>query len=856
MKQLIPNYTFNAASKTITFTDFDAIALERILLITNTKTNDIIYNFADSTKGGTVATNVLTLTYNTTAMSNSDPLQIFYDAKSSDPQYERMVVGNTRTKFRDGFESGLDTSVWDLTNDGSHLITTGGNSSGSGYLRISLNPLNDSSEVVLTSKQKFKFPVRVSYGVSASQRYASQEIFFGVVGCNSAGTVETVSSVSDKAVTAISVTANVATLTVANHGFNGGDRVVMYGCVESRVNNGPTTVTVVDKNTITIPTPGYGAGSPSATGTYIRYADPLRYASNGFGLLAENSTATNASFVSRRNGGKYRSVNSSIATTAASQTNTNPYTDSWNASSIQELYGAVEDVEYRSYPADSGSGMTALGKFSQGIPDNEKDYKLQIRARNLGNITKPIARITSITKLSGSTTATVTTDVPHGLTASTSFVQIYGVRDQTNFPNVTAPTSISATNLTANTFDVVIGTAPASNITSYGGTVVLAQNNLGIVTGIAQSIQSISRTSNVLTLVGNTTWSGLIPGEYTYIYGLESVALSYEGFYKVLRINTTSLELESTGTDFTSITTGGMVIKCTDVRLHFARVIDFTRNVTEVYGGRGNQNDANNAVPVTIAGSTTVPISQNNSSTIPWSAAGFGGTLVNDISSGALTTVGTTTGSSITPSAVLTGGVSNVGTIAHAFHVAVTAVAGTTPTLDVSIEESPDNGGNWIRIYDFPRITATGSYVSPLIPATWGTRYRYVRTLGGTATPSFTMAINRLVNSSSQKLNKQFIDRTIVGTTLNSVTPTWIVDGCTTVNATVLVTGGTVAPTLTFEGSEDNTNWYALGTAVTPTIGTLGMYNFTGIAPKFVRGRVSAAGTGTTAMLVTVKVLG
>ena len=58
------------------------ISLENILLITNVTDNIIIYNFADSSFGGTVTNNVLTLTYNTAAMSNNDKLQIFYDDAS------------------------------------------------------------------------------------------------------------------------------------------------------------------------------------------------------------------------------------------------------------------------------------------------------------------------------------------------------------------------------------------------------------------------------------------------------------------------------------------------------------------------------------------------------------------------------------------------------------------------------------------------------------------------------------------------------------------------------------------------------------------------------------------------------
>ena len=79
MKLLIQNYTFNASSKQITFLDYTTIKLERILLITNTTNNTIIYNFANPAQGGTVSGNILTLLYNTTIMSNTDALQIFYE---------------------------------------------------------------------------------------------------------------------------------------------------------------------------------------------------------------------------------------------------------------------------------------------------------------------------------------------------------------------------------------------------------------------------------------------------------------------------------------------------------------------------------------------------------------------------------------------------------------------------------------------------------------------------------------------------------------------------------------------------------------------------------------------------------
>ena len=78
-KSLITAYTFDASAQQVTFTGINPISLASILLITNVTDNIIIYNFADPLLGGTVATNVLTLTYSTVSMDDADKLQIWYD---------------------------------------------------------------------------------------------------------------------------------------------------------------------------------------------------------------------------------------------------------------------------------------------------------------------------------------------------------------------------------------------------------------------------------------------------------------------------------------------------------------------------------------------------------------------------------------------------------------------------------------------------------------------------------------------------------------------------------------------------------------------------------------------------------
>jgi len=90
MKILFEDYTFNAATKQITFNTTSVVGLEQLLVITNVTDNIIIYNFADPSAGGTIANNILTLDYDTTSMSNTDNLQIFLDNQET-PASDEML---------------------------------------------------------------------------------------------------------------------------------------------------------------------------------------------------------------------------------------------------------------------------------------------------------------------------------------------------------------------------------------------------------------------------------------------------------------------------------------------------------------------------------------------------------------------------------------------------------------------------------------------------------------------------------------------------------------------------------------------------------------------------------------------
>jgi hypothetical protein len=216
--------------------------------------------------------------------------------------------------------------------------------------------------------------------------------------------------------------------------------------------------------------------------------------------------------------------------------------------------------------------------------------------------------------------------------------------------------------------------------------------------------------------------------------------------------------------------------------------------------------------------------------------------IVADVASAALTATATT--AAITPTAG----------IAYEVNIPVTAVAGTGPTLDVSIEESDDSGTNWFKVYDFPRISATGIYRSPVIPLT-GNRVRYVQTVGGTGGQSFTRSINRLQSNYPALPVRQLIDRTIVPTTLGSVTPTLATADCGNRAQLVINLGAaTTPPAIQMEGSDDfGTTWYAIGTPLTGVANSTVQATAVDVNASLMRARVSTAGSTVTLGYVMIK---
>lgn len=138
-------YTFTPSTRTIVIPRI--VLRNRILLITNTTSNTVIYNFSDqstaltsyTTAQNTVTTNATTtvvLSYNTTSMNSTDSLEITVDEVSESMMPDeslldpvgKMRVSNPQALIDTDFEYGLQPTKWEalglLNNRPSFFVNT------------------------------------------------------------------------------------------------------------------------------------------------------------------------------------------------------------------------------------------------------------------------------------------------------------------------------------------------------------------------------------------------------------------------------------------------------------------------------------------------------------------------------------------------------------------------------------------------------------------------------------------------------------------------------------------------------------------------------------------------------------
>ena len=582
--------------------------------------------------------------------------------------------GNITAKFREAFETydPIAGGKWSQQLASGDIITVDGNTASASYLVISKNPLLANTDSRIETIAKFGMPFEMALGLHMSQRTLGQEFAVDVVSDEPA--------MPDPADLAIaSITQATTTLTVNTllpHNLRPGMRIGIRDCADSRFNYPSLVVASTPSPTQFTVTAGPGGTIPSVsagpfTSGFVFFRSAMGFAPNGTSMLFENPTVTNASFYVRSESGDVLPSGTiignhaiTIATTASLQAVNALGSYSFQPTNEYRLSQFINGIQWSDGLVDTLATFTNRYKRTQVVPDANHSYKLRFRAVNQPSLTRPNAQIVSAVK-TGTTTATITTDVPHGLTIS-DLIVVYGIRDQAaaSFPNLLTATAVASV-VNETQFTVVIGTA--STVTSYGGYVarVNGGNLMSSLGGIAQSVQSVTRTSNVLTIVGSAAWAGLLIGDYVNIVGCRNntngATLQIDGAYRVQNLATTTLTLEPinatvspTGTDFLLTDCGGAIIKRTDLRISFVRALDFERQRVEVLPRPTG--DIAESISVVVQNSPVMSVSSGTVTTVSTVAALTGGGAAEDAAAGANpVVVGGVVRTAVTPTTLIAG---------------------------------------------------------------------------------------------------------------------------------------------------------------------------------------------------------
>ena len=651
------------------------------------------------------------------------------------------------------------------------------------------------------------------------------------------------------------------------------DWVHISGLVDSRLNYQNACIKFIsaDRKTITfsfsdesaLPSLAVPVITPALGSAKVYFYNNMGGASDGFGLRFTGTIATSAVIVSmfgngdaQVSGALFSDHRQTIASTAPQYFNGIMGNFDLKATSRYRLEARPTECIVMDKGIESATTAFSVRASRTSVkPAVKQALRPRFRVYQPVGMSRPVASIVTITK-AGSTTWTVTTEDAHGL-VSGNYVTIKGVRDQTNFASFATPAIVTVTGLNTFTLIGVTGTA-----TSHGGSVILCNGAVDQPGIIGQSVLTMANYTvnpDWIVIVGNTAWAGLAIGDYINIHGnhgdatgadvgatgvwevanLLATQLIVKPVYDIMGVRVSPVTPTLTGT----VNCGGSVILRTTLRMHDLMLEQWAENKVMI-DGQGTAR-VDKAVPVNVVGGG-ISVIQSTPAAISTST-GAGGWFIQpavvgigDIASSVITTTGT--------SATFANNLGN----GFQVNVAVTAVTGTTPTLDVRVEESFDGGTNWLTLYEFQRITANGSYNSPVMRAT-GRHIRYVRTITGT-TPSFTMAVVRNILPFIQaEPQKRLMDRSIVLTTLDSVTPVLFQGAANTVQLIINIGAATTPPVLQIEGSEDGANWYAMGAPLTAVASSTVQLTVSGLSATYTRARVSTAGVAVTAGYVSIK---
>ena len=544
------------------------------------------------------------------------------------------ISQNITTKFRDAFESYNPVSGgrWKQSKAAGDLVWAAGNAAAARYLVVSLDPLTAGTETSIESHLNFGFPVEISFGAHMSQRTLGQEFSVEVV-----DTLPVLPDVPLLEIASITQALSVLTVdTVLPHGLSVGKSIGITGCSNAVANYPALVVASVPSPTQFTVTAGPGGTIASQTITnpvgvkgFVFFRERLGRSQNGISQIFENAVAGNASLYIRSEAGDALpsgiiagSHSATIGTTASVALVTSPFQYAFSPTTEFRFFAQADRVQWADGAVESVAQTISRLLRTQVCPDPSRSYKFRIRGTNNRSLTVPNAQIVTAVK-TGTTTATITTDRPHGLVANDPVV-IYGIRDATNFPNLTTATVVASV-VDATNFTIVI--AGAVTATSYGGYVAKVQggnlmSSLGAVAQVVQSatLSTLSDGTRQLVLVGSATWAtpAIIIGDMLELVGCRNnttgASLDLDGPWQIANAATTNLTLvlpysgqRTLPADFATTNCGGGLIRRTCFRLSFVRIFDYERERVEMLARPTGDMAA--ATPVVAQGGSLAGIS-------------------------------------------------------------------------------------------------------------------------------------------------------------------------------------------------------------------------------------------------------
>ena len=349
-----------------------------------------------------------------------------------------------------------------------------------------------------------------------------------------------------------------------NNAVYAGDWINITGLVDNRLNYPNACINYIspDRTVIAVgfsdeavlPSLAVPVITPTPGTAQVNFYNNMSGARNGFGLRLTGTTATSAAIVSIFGGddnqvsgtlmGDHRVTIGTTAPTYVAGSNIGSYEIRASTRFMLECGLGASTVLDKGEQANAQWTQRDTPRTSVK-PASGARLLPRFRLFKPVSMSRPIAKIVSAVK-TGTTTATVTTDAPHGLVTG-NWVTVKGARDVTNFAPITTPVQVTVTG--ANTFTIVWG--GAVNATTYGGSVVIAnggRDQPGIVAQTVSSVVSrVAADGNWLDVIGNTTWAGMNRGDYVDLHGvrtdLTGEDLGLDGAWEVADLNGTLMVL-------------------------------------------------------------------------------------------------------------------------------------------------------------------------------------------------------------------------------------------------------------------------------------------------------------------------